>query len=173
MYVVVSGPPASGKSTLARELAELLDLPLLAKDEFKQGMLDDQPVEAVEDSRVTGRKAVLAMLSSARAAEQGVLDSVWVDRERARDEIAGLQRIAGVVEVFCRCEVDTMRRRYRERAPTKAPGHFDDQRLEDELWPSEALGPLAGPWPVVEVDTSGTIDVLDVASRVRRTRSRR
>jgi ABC-type lipoprotein export system ATPase subunit len=35
-----------------------------------------------------------------------------------------------------------------------------------------ALHPLAGPWLVIEVDTSVTVDVRDVAERVRRTRSR-
>ncbi len=66
-----------------------------------------------------------------------------------------------------------MRRRYRERAPTKGPGHFDEERADEELWPPEALEPLAGTWPVVEVDTSGPVDVPDVAARVRRTRSPR
>ena len=51
---------------------------------------------------------------------------------------------------------------------------LDEQRLPvEELWPEDALRPLAGGWPVVEVDTSGPVDVRDVAERVRRTRSRR
>ena len=173
MYVVVTGPPGSGKSTLSRELARLLDLPLLAKDDYKQAALDHEPAETVEDSRVTGRKAVQAMLSAARVAKQGVLDSVWVDRPGALSQIADLQAVGEVVEVFCRCDVDTMRRRYLERAPTKGPGHFDDERDEEELWPPEALRPLGGPWPVVEADTSGPVDVPELAEWVRRTRSRR
>ena len=44
------------------------------------------------------------MLSAARAAGRGVLDSVWVDRDRASGEIEGLQAIGEVVEVFCRCD---------------------------------------------------------------------
>jgi adenylate kinase family enzyme len=32
LYVVVTGPPASGKSTLAPGLADALGLPLVAKD---------------------------------------------------------------------------------------------------------------------------------------------
>jgi predicted kinase len=173
VYVVVTGPPASGKSTLSRELAALLALPLLAKDDYKQALLDDAAVMTVDESRATGRRAVQAMLSAARAGGHGVLDSVWVDRVRALREIDGLQAIGEVVEVFCRCDEETMRRRYRERAPTKGPGHFDDERADGELWPPEALEPLAGPWPVVEVDTSGHVDVRDVAARVRRTRSPR
>ena len=157
---------------MSRELARLLELPLLAKDEYKQALLDDEPARTVEDSRVVGREAVQAMLSAARAGRRGVLDSVWVDRDRARSEIRVLQGIGEVVEVFCRCDPDTMRQRYRDRTPTKGPGHFDDARYDDELWPAEALSPLAGPWPVIEADTSGDVDVLDVAARIRRRRSR-
>jgi adenylate kinase family enzyme len=173
VYVVVTGPPGSGKSTLSRELAGFLDLPLLVKDDYKQAALDDEPAETLAASRVAGRKAVQAMLSAARVAKQGVLDSVWVDRPKALSQIADLRAVGEVVEVFCRCDVDTMRRRYLNRAPTRGPGHFDDERDEEELWPSEALRPLGGPWPVVEVDTSGPVDVPDVAERVRRRRSRR
>jgi hypothetical protein len=52
-----------------------------------------------------------------------------------------------------------MRSRFRERASSKGPGHFDDQRSEEELWPEAALLPLAGPWPVIEVDTSTDVDL--------------
>jgi chloramphenicol 3-O-phosphotransferase len=36
-YVVVTGPPPSGKSTLARALAALLDLPLLVREVGRAG----------------------------------------------------------------------------------------------------------------------------------------
>ncbi len=39
-FVVVSGPPASGKSSLAPLLATSLDLPLLAKDVIKDALVD-------------------------------------------------------------------------------------------------------------------------------------
>ena len=41
MYVVLTGPPASGKSTLSRALAGELGLPLLAKDTIEQALLDE------------------------------------------------------------------------------------------------------------------------------------
>ncbi len=39
-FVLVAGWPASGKSTLARALAAELGLPLLAKDEIKEALMD-------------------------------------------------------------------------------------------------------------------------------------
>jgi predicted kinase len=164
VYVAVTGPPASGKSTLARSLADELGLPLLAKDSVKDGLMALRVPANVAESRALGREAVQRLLVEAAAAGEGVLDSVWVDRGGAVDRLSALGE---VVEVFCRTDLDTMRRRYGERAPTKGRSHFDEKRAEDELWPREALRPLAGPWPVLEVDTAGEVDVRAVARRVR------
>jgi predicted kinase len=163
VYVVVTGPPAAGKSTLSRSLADELDLPLLAKDALKQELVDSLGAPDVEVSRELGRAAVRLLLAAARDVGRGVVDSVWVDRDVA---VRDLTALGDVVEVFCRADLDLMRRRYRERAPTKPAGHFDGERGDVELWPVAALRPLAGGWPVVEVDTSREVDVAAVRRRV-------
>src|SRR5215831_17827192 len=76
-YVVVSGPPASGKTTLARALAPALGLPLIAKDTIKQALMTVLPVPDVPASRTIGRASVAALLAVAAEAPAAVLDSVW------------------------------------------------------------------------------------------------
>jgi hypothetical protein len=98
--------------------------------------------------------------------DEAVLDSVWADRTTAVRRLAALGE---VVEVFCRCDLDLMRERYARRAPTKGAGHFDAERPAEELWPPRSLGPLAGGWPVLEVDTVGPVDVDEVVGRIRST----
>jgi len=163
MYVVVTGPPASGKSTLARVLADRLGWPLLAKDAIKERLVREAEPRTVEESRELGREAVRLLLTAATRVDQAVLDSVWVDRAAAVRRLAALGE---VVEVFCRCDLDVMRERYRHRAPTKGAGHFDAERPEEELWPPQSLDPLRGGWPVLEVDTGGPADVGEVAGRI-------
>jgi predicted kinase len=43
-FVVVSGSPASGKTTLARAIASELNLPLIAKDAIKEALMSVLPV---------------------------------------------------------------------------------------------------------------------------------
>ena len=82
-YVVVSGPPASGKSSLAPALATALDLPLLAKDVVKDALVDVLGAPDLPRSRELGRAAVHVLLAVARTAGRGVLEGVWFDYARA------------------------------------------------------------------------------------------
>ena len=67
-YVVVSGPPGSGKTTLAPRLAAELDLPLIAKDTIKQALLAvlDVPVNTVRTHLHRGRGRLARWLRAAR-----------------------------------------------------------------------------------------------------------
>ena len=103
-FVVVSGPPAAGKSSLAPRLAAALDLPLLAKDVIKDALADALGASDLPRSRELGRAAVHVLLATARTAGRGVLEGVWHDYARA--PLAALP--GPLVEVFCRCPPDVL-----------------------------------------------------------------
>ena len=162
VFVLVGGWPGSGKSTLARALAPELRLPLLVKDEIKEALSDGlgQPT-TVEESQRLGRVAVLTMVRVAQRCPGAVLDSTWFDSTRPL-----LAALPGtLVEVRCIVPVDLARSRYQERAATRHSGHLDSVRTFDELW-GRPVAPL-GVGPLVEVDTSGPIDVSTLASAIR------
>jgi predicted kinase len=162
-FVVVSGPPASGKTTLARTVAPALDLPLIAKDTIKQALMTVLPVPDIETSRIIGSASVAALLAVASETSGAVLESVW-HRSRA---LAGLRRLPGnIVEVFCRCDPQTAQRRYALRAGTRNAGHFDAVRTPGELWNDEVAQPVAGGWPVIEVSTTSPIDVESLIAQI-------
>ena len=165
MFVVVSGPPASGKSTLAPVLARQLGLPLIAKDTIKDALMAVLPVPDVAASREIGRAAVTAMLAVAAESPVGAVIESNFRRSVAADD---LRRIPGpVVEVFCRCDRDVARNRYERRAGTRHAGHFDSIRTAEELWNDDVAEPVAGGWPVLEVDTNAPVDVAAVVAFVR------
>ena len=165
LFVVVSGPPASGKSTLAPQLAVALSLPLVAKDTIKDALMGVLGAPDVETSRQLGRASVQGMLAVAAQSPIGaVLESNFY-RSVAAAELADLP--GPVVEVFCRCSADVAWERYRSRAGTRHAGHFDHERTRDELWNDEVAEPVAGPWPLLEVDTDAPVDVEAVVRFVR------
>lgn len=157
VFVIVDGPPAAGKSTLAPALAHRLCLPLLAKDTIKDALLKVMPPTDVEHSQQLGRATVRVMLALAAASPVGeVLESTFY-RSRAAGDLASLP--GRVVEVFCRCEHEIATARCRRRAATRAAGHFDHLRTDSELWNPDVAEPVAGGWPVVELDTNSPVDL--------------
>ena len=166
-YVVVSGAPASGKSTLARQLAPALGLPLLAKDTLKDGLLNVLEAPDVATSEQLGLASVEALIAVAAEAGSCLVESVW-HRSRA---VGQLSRLPGaVVEVFCSVPADVLQRRYHDRSGTRHAGYFDDVRSPETLWNADTNEPVAGGWPVLTVDTDVDVDVAALAGRVRAAR---
>ena len=164
LYVVVSGPPASGKSTLAPRLAAELRLPLIAKDTIKDALMSVLAVPDVETSRQIGGAAVAAMLAVAAESVPGAVIESNFRRSLATDSLA---RLPGtVMEVFCRCSRETAAARYEARAGSRHAGHFDRERTPTELWNEQISEPVAGGWPVIEVDTEQPVDIAELVQRI-------
>jgi glucokinase len=162
--VLVTGPPASGKTTLAQPLAHHLGLPLLGKDIIKEALFDTLGTGDRAWSRRLGRasyRVLLAMLGEVSAA---VVDANFYPDHGP----SLLQACPRPIEVFCRCPATEVERRFTRRAPTRHPGHVDHV-LDDQLKAAldGGMAPLGLGGPVLEVDTSGSVDVPAVASWVR------
>ncbi len=158
-FVLIAGWPGSGKSTLAAALAAELGLPLLAKDEIKEALMEGlgRP-ETVAASRRLGKAAVLVMLRAARTCPGAVLDSTWFDYA-----LPLARALPGrLIEVHCTVPLELARARYRARAGQRHAGHLDDARSDQELWAEPSRPPGLG--PLVVVDTSGPVDIAELAA---------
>jgi predicted kinase len=162
LFVLLAGPPAVGKSTLAAPLAAELGLPVIAKDPIKEALIEalGRP-SSVKESRTLGRAAVLSMLAVAASSPGAVLDSTFYDYT-----VPLLRALPGaLVEIRCVAPRELVEARYLARSPRRDPGYFDAHRPFPELWDAH-LAPL-GLGPVIEVDTSRDVDVAALAAEVR------
>ena len=162
-FVVISGAPGAGKTTLARRLADATGLPLFCKDTIKVAMLDSLGFESVEEAQRIGAASIAVLLAVAADAGRGIVESAWLP-ELARHEIVQLP--GTIIEVHCQCDPAEAERRYRERE--RHPGHFDQHRAVDSsLWTGPRAQPISGPWPVVSVDTNDHVPIELVVGLVR------
>jgi energy-coupling factor transporter ATP-binding protein EcfA2 len=162
--VLVTGPPASGKTTLAKPLARQLGLPLLGKDTIKEALFDTLGTGDRAWSQQLGAASYEVLLTLAGELPAAVLDANFYP-----DHGPGLlQACPRPIEVFCRCPAAEVERRFTRRAPARHPGHVDhilDAQLKAAL--DGGVGPLGLGGPVLEVNTSSPVDVTAVAGWVK------
>jgi predicted kinase len=166
--VVVSGPPASGKTTIAGPLAAELGFSLLAKDRIKETLHDwlGQGEPDLAWSRRLGAASMELLWALAADTPAVVLEAnFWPDDPRVRERLAALA--ASPVEVFCKCPALECRRRYTERASSRHVVHVDSHHLQ---LPDDAFTRSDRPvglGAVLTVDTSTPVDIQALAREVR------
>ena len=160
--ILVTGHPASGKSTLADRLSQDLNMPVWHRDEFKEVLFDTLGSHSPEDSRRLGgaswellRHAALAVMRHRLPVilEANLSPVPGREEVRALLEANGYQALELVVEAPP--AVLTTRFQRRIAGGTRHPGHHDAERLmEMTLRVMEPYEPLRVTDHLRHVDTS-------------------
>jgi thymidylate kinase len=166
-YLVVSGLPGSGKTTLGRQLAAGLRLPLFDKDDILEALFDALGVGDADWRQRLSRASDVILQRLALASNGAVLTSFWRNSQITTPSGTPTDWLAGaskpIVEVYCRCEPEVAAARYLSRV--RHPGHLDSaKRAEDVLCQFRALAAM-GPLGVGKLLTIETTDDID-AGRV-------
>jgi predicted kinase len=177
LVLIVTGAPASGKTTLGRQLAAELGLPYFSKDLFKETLFDSLGwQDRAWSQRLAGASMDLLFRSAEvllAAGQPVALECNFKPEWHAPTLRALGERFAcRFVQVVCVAPGPTLVKRFESRALSgdRHPGHADADSLDEfrsrligERW--DALD-LTG--PVLHVDT--TNGVIDVEALVRRIR---
>jgi predicted kinase len=168
LLVVVHGPPAAGKTTIAREIAERLRLPLIAKDTIKEALFDGLGAGDLAWSQRLGVGTYLAMVAlledSVAAGASVVVEANFVRGSEIESRLAALP--ARLVQVHCSAPLEVLLERYRNRR--RHPGHVDAERIEAlrDAVESGRHEPLDLPGETIHLDTSQELETEDVLARI-------
>ncbi|MDW3184002.1 AAA family ATPase [Roseobacter sp.] len=165
--VIVTGLPASGKTTIAREIAQRLGLEFFDKDDFLEDLYEREGVSSWDHRKKLSRLSDIAFQEAAAKSDSAVLVSHWrpirgnVESGTPSDWLLG--EYETLVEVCCLCSPEEALRRFLSR--TRHPGHLDKQRDIKEL--TERLASWSKFFPLrvgrlleVRTDTEVNLEVL-------------
>ena len=168
LLVVVTGPPAAGKTTVARELAMQLRLPLVAKDTIKEALFDSLGAGDLAWSKRLGEATypvLLALVEECVAAGAGlVLEANFVRGGEAEQRLAALP--PRFVQMHCTAPLGVLVERYGNRR--RHPGHVDSERIDAlrEAVESGRHDPLDLPGDTIRLDTTEPVDIAALRSRI-------
>jgi glucokinase len=172
-FVVISGLPGSGKTTLGRRLAPTLNLPLIDKDDILDRLFESKGVGDAAWRRALSRESDVILQHEASNSNGAVLASFW--------RLPGMPSDYGtptdwldapshdVVHVHCTCELEIAANRFLHRR--RHPGHLDGESSSADVL--ESLRqlthlPLLDIGQRLDVDTSREPDLTDVVGAIRR-----
>lgn len=166
--IVVSGPPASGKTTLAHALAQAVHCPAICRDEIKEGLVGGATSESFVPARgdAANQAATAAFFDVVDLMlEHGVtlVAEAAFRHHRWAPRLTSFGKLADVRVINCVVDDAVARQRHRQRwidEPWRRRFHADpdperlakaDPRAVDPLG---AYQPIRADLPTLAVDTS-------------------
>ncbi len=117
--VIVSGPPAAGKTTLATMLSRALALPVLSKDSVKEAMMDH-----LGGAPTVGKAAFAVQVAVARELLTSgvgvILEGAFFGKQADFIDLAGL---GDAVVLQLECQLRVLEQRYIDRQSSRHPLH--------------------------------------------------
>lgn len=165
--IVVSGAPGTGKSWIARLLADNLGLPLLSLDVVKEALADALGLGDESWSDRLGDASAEVLFRLAPRFPAVIVEGWWRGERRDR----AVREFRGWVEVFCSCQAAVVEERMRARA-----SHYRHPIHRDVINPAILQGvadvvasamPLSLGSALIEVDTTKNPDELAILAGFR------
>jgi adenylate kinase family enzyme len=158
--IIVTGRPGSGKTTLANKLGELMYLPVVSRDEIKEGYVstfnkrhNKLPKETNKITTDIFFKTIKLLLSNnvSMIAEAAFQHKVWLP------QITRLKKVANVSIIICDIDIQVAARRHLKRGLKNPDREFyhGDNRVTHFRKTGEFLA--AGEWEAPSIDVQTII----------------
>ena len=171
-FVVISGLPGSGKTTLGRRLAPALNLVLIDKDDILDRLFEAKGVGNAAWRRALSRESDVILEHEATRSNGAILASFW--------RVPGMPPDSGtpthwldspshqLVNVHCACELEVAANRFLQRR--RHPGHLDGESSSADVLASLrqlTQFPALDIGPRIDVDTSQEPNLTPVVRAIR------
>lgn len=170
-YIVLSGLPASGKSSLGGLLSSSLDIPLIDQDHYLEGLFESMGTGDLAWRKQLSDKADI-MFRQAAMQSPGAIITAWWHHPKSPSLMGTptewLNNLPGkILEVHCACRPETAAQRFLFRK--RHPGHLDQKLSHSYLvsaFKDQAmLGPL-GVGTLLTVNTEVPVDFAQLLEAV-------
>ena len=161
LLIVVTGSPATGKSTLAHILADKINCPLLSRDQFKEGLINTLGLSHSQLNRSVDLQVyetffeTIELLISKRISlvvEAAFQDKLW------RPKLLNLLQQAEIKIIICKTAIALTKARFANRLsdfPEREKFHGDQSLQEEQLASMiENYQPVNLDVPTLQVDTT-------------------
>jgi glucokinase len=160
--LLVNGVPASGKSTVARAVAEANTWPLLTLDTVKEAFFDHLGTGDRDFNRLLGKasyQAIFAVIAEFPAGTTAVVDA-WFGFQPLETLQNHLARTGAgqVAEIWCHAPAAVIGERYRARLEHRHGGHLGASYVPELIKLADTAHAL-GAYPLLEVETIRPLDL--------------
>ncbi len=170
--IVITGLPASGKSSLGRELAPRLGLQLLDKDDYLEALFAQRGIGDARWRQKLSRESDSRFRQDAQQLGQAILVSHW--RPRGVQSQSGTpvewldETFPRLIEVCCECTVESAVQRFFDRH--RHAGHCDTEKTPAQVsaWFEHYSRQLPlGLGPLLSVVTEGDVAIDEICRRLQ------
>ena len=130
--IIFCGLPASGKTTLAKEISRRLNVFCLHKDALKERMYTLLGGNSLDESQKYGRCVIEMMLALAEDSIKNGIDIILESPFNHPDNPKRFEEWAEKYDIDLRiivCSINEEERRQRHASRARHPGHHDQERL--------------------------------------------